>query len=83
MESQMDSTLSQYRHITLIVKKNLDLLEKCDHPKIDPESLVRFNNKMVISDCKPFLEAIKNEIGGEIIEDSTIGLFLYYGDLFN
>jgi len=61
--------------VTESVKSNTD--------ETDISNLVGFNNRVVLSNCKPFLEAVKNEIGGEIIEDSIIGTFLYYGELEN
>jgi len=56
------------------------LLNECNPEEIDIQTLVGFNNRIVLSDCKAFLEAVKSEIGGEIIEDSKIGPFLYYGE---
>jgi len=66
--------------VTASVKKNLYLIKGCNPDELDIESLVGYNNRIVLSDCKVFLEAVKSEIGGEIIEDSKIGPFLYYGE---
>jgi len=38
-----------------------------------------FNSRVVISESLEFLEAIRNEVGGEIINSKTIGAFLYLG----
>jgi hypothetical protein len=56
-------------------------LNECNPEDNEISSLVGFNNRLLISDCKAFLEAVKGEIGGEILEDSKIGKFLYYGEL--
>jgi len=69
--------------VTESVKNNLHLLNVSNTDETDISNLVGFNNRVVLSNCKPFLEAVKNEIGGEIIEDSIIGTFLYYGELEN
>ena len=68
--------IHQYHHLTEIVKENLHLLKTSETEYSEVDSLVRFNDKIVISRSKPFLEAIKNAIGGEIIEDQKIGVFL-------
>jgi hypothetical protein len=38
-----------------------------------------FNSHVVISESIDFLEAIRKEVGGEIINSKTIGAFLYLG----
>ncbi len=38
-----------------------------------------FTSKVVISESIDFLEAIRKDIGGEIINNKTIGSFLYFG----
>jgi hypothetical protein len=83
MQQQPSDILGKYHEVTKSVKKNLHLLNECNPEEIDISSLVGFNNRIVLSDCKVFLEAIKGEIGGEIMEDSIIGPFLYYGDASN
>ena len=72
--------IDRCHQVTKSVKKNLHLLNECNPEEIDINSLVGFNNRVILSDCKAFLEAIKKEIGGEIMEDSKIGPCLYYGE---
>jgi hypothetical protein len=40
----------------------------------------KFNNRMLLSNSPEFLNAVKSDRGGEIIQDSAIGSFLYFGD---
>lgn len=79
MESLPDDILDKCELVTASVKKNLYLLNVCNPEEVDIASLVAFNNRLVLSDCKAFLEAVRSDVGGEIIEDSQIGSFLYYG----
>lgn len=81
MEPITYEEVKQYHQIGEIVKKNLYLLKEGNTDDIDFRSLVAFNNRLVISESKSFLEALKRELGGEIIEDSKIGTFLYYGEI--
>jgi hypothetical protein len=80
MKMQSIDILGKYHQLTESVEKNLHFLNRCNPKEIDINSLISFNNRLLISDCKVFLEAVKKEIGGEIIEDSKIGSFLYYGE---
>ncbi len=80
MKKQLNDSIDKCHLVTESVKKNLYLLNTCNPEEVDIESLVGFNNRLVLSDCKAFLEAVKSEIGGEIIEDPNIGSFLYYGE---
>jgi len=80
MQQQTNDSIDKCHKVTESVKKNLHLLNECNPEEIDIQTLVGFNNRIVLSDCKAFLEAVKSEIGGEIIEDSKIGPFLYYGE---
>ncbi|HEY4786240.1 MAG TPA: hypothetical protein VIH57_09325 [Bacteroidales bacterium] len=82
METHINS-IELYHKVTESIKKNLHLLDECDPARDDIDSLVGFNNRIVLSGCKAFLEAVKSEIGGEIIDDSRIGTFLYYGEVKN
>jgi hypothetical protein len=61
------------------VKRNIYLLTGSNDEETDIDSLIKFNNRLIISNNVNFLEAVKNDIGGEILEDSNIGPFLYYG----
>ena len=80
MVPQPVDMVEKVHQVTESVKKNLHFLTESNPDVVDISSLVGFNKRIVLSDCKPFLEAIKKEIGGEILEDSKIGPFLYYGD---
>lgn len=72
---------TKYRQISKSIKNNIHLLKKIDpNSTQDIRSLVGFNNHLIISMSREFLEAIKDEIGGEIMDDPEIGHFLYYGD---
>jgi hypothetical protein len=35
---------------------------------------------LLLSNSQEFLEAVKSDIGGEMVEDKAIGSFLYFGD---
>lgn len=83
MKRLPDDILDKYLVVNTSVRKNLHLLNVCNPENVDIESLIRFNSRIILSDCVAFLEAVKNDIGGEIIEDSTLGPFLYYGDSTN
>ena len=80
MEKNSNDILGKCHQVTESVKNNLHLLNICNPEEVDIQSLVGFNNRIVKSDCIAFLEAVKDVIGGEIIEDSQIGSFLYYGE---
>ena len=80
MEEVVNDTLNHYHYIGTVVKKNLRLLTESNSGDLDIKSLVAFNNHLIISESKLFLEAVKSDLGGEIIEDSKIGTFLYYGN---
>lgn len=81
MKSINETTISHFHHVTESVQKHLHLIRECNPGNIDINTLVGFNNRLIISNCSAFLEAVKNEIGGEIINDSNIGTFLYYGEM--
>jgi hypothetical protein len=36
-----------------------------------------YNNRVIISNNQLFLQAMQNDLGGEIIHDNTIGSFLH------
>lgn len=44
---------------------------------------IAYNSRVVISSNKVFLESLKNDIGGEIINDDELGVFLYLEILEN
>jgi len=72
--------IDKYHQVTESVKNNLHFLNISNATETDISNLVGFNSRIVLSNCQPFLEAVRNEIGGEILEDSVIGTFLYYGE---
>lgn len=80
MEPHSDDILNKCQIVTASIKKNLHLLNVSNPDEIDIDSLVAFNNRIVLSACMEFLEAVRKDVGGEIIEDSYIGSFLYFGD---
>jgi hypothetical protein len=81
MKEQSNDFIDRCQQVSDSVKKNLHLLKSEDIQNYEYTSLVRFNSRIILSDNKEFLEAVKTEIGGEIIEDSHIGLYLFYGEL--
>jgi len=72
--------IDKCHQVTESVKKNLHFLNEFDVDETDISKLVGFNSRVILSRSKPFLEAVKRDIGGEILEDSIIGTFLYYGE---
>lgn len=83
MKENPEDILSRCHQVTESVKRNLHLLENTNPKTVEIFSLVSFNSRIVLSGQKDFLEAVKKEIGGEIIDDTTIGPFLYYGESMN
>ena len=79
MEAVVSDPIKYCRQIDSVIKKNIHLLKEDNHEDLDIRSLVSFNSRLVIADSRLFLEALRNELGGEIIVDSSIGSFLYYG----
>jgi hypothetical protein len=59
------------------IERNFHILE---NSKVDYKNKISYNGNLLLSDCMEFLEAVKNEIGGEIIKDPAIGTFLYYNN---
>ena len=77
----MTSTLTPQtqEHIDLlleVIRKNEYLLSKSN--KELEKKLYNYTSRAVISDNLDFLEAIWKEMGGEIINDKSIGSFLYF-----
>ena len=58
------------------ISKNKYLL---DSNETDNISFMPFgyNNRVIISNNQLFLQAMQNDLGGEIIHDNTIGSFLH------
>ncbi len=80
MKTKNMDVLGKCHNVTESVSHNLHLISNDNPKELDVTSSVGFNNRIVISQSKEFLEAVKREIGGEIMEDSMIGSFLYYGE---
>lgn len=56
------------------IQKNIHHIQDGEDSKF-----YKFNNRMLLSNSKEFLNAVKTDLGGEIIQDSAIGSFLYFG----
>jgi hypothetical protein len=67
----------KYHQLSLSVKKNLYLLDPSGVDSDPQKLLVGFNDKVIISENMAFLEAIKKDVGGDIIDDDVLGRFLY------
>jgi hypothetical protein len=82
MIQQFQDIIEKTHQVTSSVQEHMHLIDKCNkgHDEENPPFTVTYNNRLVLSDCLPFLEAVKRDIGGEIIDDPAIGHFLYYGD---
>ena len=81
MQKQSDKIIDKFQKVSNSVKKNMPLLKKPDIENKNITFKVGYNSRVVLSNNKEFLEALKTELGGEIMEDTRIGQFLYYGDL--
>lgn len=64
-----------YDQIIESIQKNYHFIQDSQDSKY-----YKFNNRMLLSNSKEFLDAVKSDLGGEIIQDSAIGAFLYFGD---
>lgn len=63
----------EYDQVIGSIQKNHYILEMTD-------SFYKFNNRLLLSNNQEFLNAVKNDIGGELVIDKAIGPFLYFGD---
>jgi hypothetical protein len=63
----------EYDQVIESIQKNFYLLEGSNN-------YYKFNNRLLLSNSQEFLEAVKSDIGGEMVEDKAIGSFLYFGD---
>jgi hypothetical protein len=71
-------SIDRFRKIQVVaesVKKNSHLLQPIPTTE---QSIVGVNGRLILSNNLKFLEAVKNDVGGEIISDNIIGSFLYY-----
>jgi hypothetical protein len=77
-----DNFLDKCFQLSKSVEKNIHLLDnlKPEHYK---NRKVGYNDHIVISDSVKFLEAVRNDVGGEIIRDPKLGTFLYLGEISN
>lgn len=67
------SASEDYDQVIGSIQKNFHLIEGSGN-------FYKFNNRVLLSNCSEFLNAVKSDIGGELIVDSSIGSFLYFGD---
>lgn len=63
----------EYDQVIDSIQKNHYLIETGN-------SFYKFNNRLLLSNSREFLDAVKSDIGGELIIDNNIGPFLYFGD---
>ncbi|HEX3008179.1 MAG TPA: hypothetical protein VHO90_11260 [Bacteroidales bacterium] len=73
MEKEAVRVTEDYDQVIGSIEKNSHLLNESD-------DFYKFNNRLLISNSRAFLHAVKEDIGGEIIVDTAIGPFLYFGD---
>ena len=66
-------TTDEYDQVIDSIQKNYYLLEKNNNH-------YKFNNRLLLSDSPEFLNAVRADIGGELIIDNSIGAFLYFGN---
>lgn len=63
----------EYDQVIGSIQKNHYILETTD-------SFYKFNNRLLLSNNQEFLNAVKNDIGGDLVIDKAIGPFLYFGE---
>lgn len=71
VETKIDSDI-----IIEAIKRNEHLLNVADYEKINYVTF-GFNSRVILSNNIVFLQALNNDLGGEIIQDNTIGTFLH------
>lgn len=69
------NSTDEYDMVIGSIQRNYHLLQNSNTSKF-----YKFNNRILLSNSTEFLSAVKSDIGGEIISDSTIGSFLFFGD---
>jgi hypothetical protein len=62
-----------------IIQKNEYLIHSSAN--MSGKKAYEYNSRLVVSENIEFLEAIKHEMGGEIIKAKPIGTFLYFDDI--
>jgi len=60
-----------------VIRKHKHIIIASSNDKTGKKTL-GFNSHVVISESIDFLEAIRKKMGGEIINNKTIGAFLYF-----
>lgn len=73
MVKDSENVMQEYDQVIESIQKNYYLLEKSNN-------YYKFNNRLLISNSNEFLNAVKSDIGGELIVDTAIGPFLYFGN---
>ncbi len=63
----------EYDQVIGSIQRNHYILETTD-------SFYKFNNRLLLSNNQDFLNAVKTDIGGELVIDKAIGPFLYFGE---
>jgi len=74
------SLIDKYKKVIESILKNIHLLDCNTSTEKDYGYKFGFNSHIIISECLEFLKAVSRDIGGEILIDSIVGHFLYYGD---
>ena len=76
MTDQLVDTRINSDFVIEAIKKNEYLLNDTNSDKV---SFVPFgyNSRVILSNNISFLQAMQHDLGGEIIKDNTIGLFLH------
>ncbi|MDP4209758.1 MAG: hypothetical protein Q8928_13175 [Bacteroidota bacterium] len=75
MSPKTIDSFQRLRVVAQSVKKNSYLLQPVPS---NIQNFVGINGRLILSNNLEFLEAVRDDIGGEIIFDNVIGTFLYY-----
>lgn len=79
MISEADNAVIEYNAVIDSIQKNYFILEDNTSNK-NGNQYYKFNNRILLSNNREFLDAVKSDIGGEVILDSSIGPFLFFGE---
>jgi hypothetical protein len=74
-------SVDEYNLVLESIQKNYYILESNNSNK-NERQYYKYNNRILLSNSKEFLDAVKKDIGGEIILDTAIGPFLFFGDIY-
>lgn len=66
----------EYNDVMESIQRNYYILDESS--KTINGQYYKYNNRILLSNNQQFLEAVKNDIGGELILDSAIGPFLVF-----